>query len=475
MRPNILLVVFDTARLDAFEPYGAPSQSTPTVAQLASTGSAHAATYSTGCWTVPGHGSMFTGLLPRSAGLGHVGMTRFREFPATLEAQRPRLLAEVFTRSGYETAGISSNAWISERTGFSTGFERWTQIVGHRAPGIRAQGLRDRAAWYLQALRARHDDGAREVEALLDDWLRTRHERRPFLWFVNLMECHSPYLPPKPYNRLSAPRRVQAAREAAQHLTVENIWRCTCGGFDVPQPAIRRMRDLYADSIRQLDAWLARVLDLLERHGVLEETQVVVTSDHGENLGEGERMGHAFSLDDNLIRVPLVTAGPCRPTVDSTFSLTNVPRLLADVAGLDDHPWHEAPGPDRVAVAQFDAPGESHEEKVTELVDRWGLGNEAARNLSTSFTCATDGQLKLLRRLGQEELIDLDADPHELAPRVVTAAVENRHRIALAPLRAALDAAETAERRGTTELAAPETDAAETAKIEQQLRLLGYL
>src|SRR5437763_1168473 len=111
MRPNLLLVVFDTARRDAFEPYGAPTGASPTVAQLAGSGSAHPGVYSTGCWTVPGHGSMFTGLLPRSAGLG-LDMTRFKDFPAALEGVRERLLAEVLTRAGYDTAGISTNVWV---------------------------------------------------------------------------------------------------------------------------------------------------------------------------------------------------------------------------------------------------------------------------------------------------------------------------------------------------------------------------
>ena len=417
---------------------------------------------------------MFTGLLPRSAGLGQVGMTQFKNFPAVLEALRERVLSEVFTRAGYETAGISTNAWISDRTGFSTGFERFVQVGGHRAPGIRAKRRRDRASWYLQALRARQDDGASEVEALLDEWLKAR-SRRPFLWFVNLMECHSPYLPPKPFNRLNAPGRLKAAHEAAQHLTVENIWRCTCGGFDVPEPAIHRMRQLYADAIRQLDAWLARVLELLDQRGVLDETQVVITSDHGENLGEGERMGHAFSLDDNLLRVPLVTAGPRRPSLDGTFSLTALPRLLAEIVELEDHPWQDDTAHDGVAVAQFDAPGESHDQRVAELVDEWGLGAEAVRALSTSFTCATDGSIKLLRRLGHEEIVDLEADPHEQAPRRVGATEDELHRARLGPLRAALDEAEKAERSVAAAPTSPDADAEETARIEAQLRLLGYM
>lgn len=473
-QPNLLLVVFDTARLDAFEPYGAPAGSTPAVAQLAGSGSAHPRTYSTGCWTVPGHGSMFTGLLPRSAGLGQAGMDQFKEFPAVLEGIRDRLLAEVFTRAGYDTAGISTNAWVSSHTGFSTGFERFVQIRGHRPPGIGADTWRKRASWYLQALRARQDDGAREVEGLLDEWLAER-SRRPFLWFVNLMECHSPYLPPKPFNRLNASGRLKAAQEAAEHLTLDNIWRCSCGGFDVPEPAIRRMRDLYADSIRQLDDWLARILELLDRRGVLADTQVVVTSDHGENLGDGAMLGHAFSLDDRLLRVPLVTSGPQSLPVDGMLSLSALPRILADLADLREHPWHDAPGAEDVAVAQFDAPGEGHDDRVETLVEQWGLGTEAARALSTSFTCATDGSLKLVRRLGREELFDLEDDPVERSPRLVGADEDQYYGARLAPLRAALDEAETGERRETAAPVAQEADAEETAKLEEQLRLLGYL
>ncbi len=474
MRPNLLLVVFDTARRDAFEPYGAAPGSSPTVAQLAAAGAAHPHAYTTGCWTIPGHGSMFTGLLPRSAGLGHVGMTQFKDFPAVLEGVRERLLPAVLAGAGYETSAISTNGWISRRTGFAAGFDRFVQLRGDRAAGIGAERLRDRLHWQLQALRARCDDGARIAERTLEEWVRSR-DRRPFFWFVNLMECHSPYLPPKPFNGLGPLGRLRAAREAARHLSVDNIWRCCCGGFDVAAPALERMRRLYADSIRELDAWLARVLELLDRHGLLPETQVVVTSDHGENIGEGELLGHAFSLDDRLLRVPLVTSGPGQLSAEGTLSLASLPRVLAGLIGLEDHPWQE-PQPGGVAVAEFDAPGLPGDQRVEDVLERWQLGDDAARRLTTSFTCATDGALKLIRRGGAEELIVLAEDPLELRPRPVGAAEEAAYGPALAKLRGALDAAAAGERRvpAAAPVSAPE-DPDELAQLEAQMRLLGYM
>src|SRR5207253_10423323 len=109
----------------------------------------------------------------------------------------------------------------------------------------------------------------------------------------------SPYLPPRPFaNDVSVLDRRRAAVEAQEFLTLWSVWRNCVSDLEVPPDALDRMRRLYAACIRQLDAWLARLLTLLDEHGLLDETQIVVTSDHGENFGEGELLAHAFSLDD---------------------------------------------------------------------------------------------------------------------------------------------------------------------------------
>ena len=147
---------------------------------------------------------------------------------------------------------------------------------------------------------------------------------------MNLVECHSPYLPPWPYNDLGPIARLRAAEEARRHLTLSGIWKACAGNFDVAPGALERMRHLYARSVRLMDDWLRDLLADLDRRGILDRTLVIVTSDHGENFGEGGLMGHAFSLDQRLLHVPLVIAGPGAPADDpGIVSLAALPRMIA--------------------------------------------------------------------------------------------------------------------------------------------------
>jgi hypothetical protein len=182
-------------------------------------------------------------------------------------------------------------------------------------------------------------------------------------------------------------------------------------------------------------------------------------------------MGHAFSLDDRLIRVPLVVAGPWSPPPDRLVSLVDLPRLLADAVGLDDHPWRDRTGED-VAVAQLDAPCAPDDPVAVEALDSLGLGLDALPRLVRSFTCATDGRLKLFRDGSSETIVDLEADPMEEEPEMVGRVHELRHGPALQRLRTALDEAAAVERNaGPGQLNMTIDD----PELEKKMRLLGYL
>src|SRR5438552_1415851 len=102
------------------------------------------------------------------------------------------------------------------------------------------------------------------------------------------------------------------------------------------------MRRMYSGSIRYMDDWLGRVLERMDGAGLLEDTLVIVTSDHGENLGETGLIAHASSLDNRLLHVPLVMSGPGASGA-AIESLASVPRLIAELTGLDDYPWDDGP------------------------------------------------------------------------------------------------------------------------------------
>jgi arylsulfatase A-like enzyme len=208
--PNVVCIVLDTARADALEPYGAPAGSTPTLAQLASAGTAVPGAYAAASWTLPSHASMFTGLLPRATGIGLTEASP-ADAHARMHAMAQRVLPEGLRRAGYRTGGVTTNLWVSERTGFSVGFDEFVEINTGRQGKIRNPSLRARLQWGREILRAEVDDGAAEAERVLIGWIDAVDPGRPFFWFVNLIECHSPYLPPKPRNDLSPLQRMRAA------------------------------------------------------------------------------------------------------------------------------------------------------------------------------------------------------------------------------------------------------------------------
>jgi arylsulfatase A-like enzyme len=382
------------------------------------------------------------------------------------------LLPERLRRAGWHTVGISANHWIAEHSGFATGFDEWHQVVSDRSNRFVEEGVRSRMAWGLECLRAHTDDGAAEAETLIRRLLAERKADQPFFWFVNLIECHSPYLPPKPANDLSPIQRLRAADEARRYLTFAGIVRACTGGLTVPDGAYERMRHLYGRSVRLMDDWLARVLDALDTAGVLDDTQVIVTSDHGENLGESGLLGHAFSLDERLVRVPFIASQPLAEP-EHVLSLADVPFLLAEALEVSDHPWSVG-SESRAAVAQLDPLAPADDPRVVEFIDRWNLDDEGVYRLTTGAVVATDGHRKLMRRGGQELLYDLTADPLETGGQVLTGATAD---VNIEHLRAAAAAAEQPKPVPglRTDGPAPAASDEEVDRIEEQMRLLGYL
>lgn len=295
--------------------------------------------------------------------------------------------------------------------------------------------------------------------------------RRPFFWFVNLLECHSPYLPPRPYGDASALERLRAAEEARRFLNLEAIMRACTGNLSVPEEALERMRHLYAGCVRYLDDWIEALLTRLDDSGLLDDTLVVVCSDHGENLGEGGLLAHALSLDERLLRVPLIAAGPGAEAFDGMRSLAECPARVARAIGLEDHPWTDGGLPAGVAVAQFDPLAPSGDPAIETMLSDWGAGAPTRDRLTTPLTCAVDGRWKLLRRGADEELYDLEADPLEEHPRRPDE-LDGDTEDAVARLRAALD--HRAVRASAMPEAAPPAPG-EVEQIEERMRLLGYL
>jgi arylsulfatase A-like enzyme len=461
---NVLLVVMDTTRADALEPYGASAGASPAVRDLALRGAAHDAVYATACWTLPSHVSMLTGALPREVGLSQApGGTPLGAQPV-VRSLADRSLPRALARAGWDTRAVSANVWVSKASGFDAFFGTFAGAPSERYRTFDRGGLRGRVKAGLAAARGRIDDGAQAAERTIRGWLDEPSDK-PFFWFVNLLECHSPYLPPRPYGDVGTIGRLRAAAEGKRHLNLEAIARTCLGAAHVPDGALERMRALYAGAVRYVDDWLAGVLEAMDAKGLLEDTLVIVTSDHGENFGENGLLGHALSLDDRLTRVPFIAAGPGAP--ERIASLAELPGLVADAVGLEDHQWRERELPP-AAVAQFDPLGDASDPELRSVMDAWDLDDTARARMVTPLMTATDGRLKLQRRGGIEEVFDLRADPLELSPQPAFGE-------GLETLRSALDHPLAAAVSVASPSAAAQASPDELADLESRMRLLGYL
>ena len=467
MPPNLLLIVFDTARADAFEPYGAGVGASPAAAQLAARGTALPHAYSPSNWTLPAHISMLTGLSPRESGLAQAPGGDALACRPYVESMDHLLMPEVLRRRGYATRAVSANGWVSSAVGFATGFEEFHDVRGTRKQTPAATGLRGRIGWALESMYARVDDGADAARELIGTWIK--QNTQPFFWLVNLVECHSPYLPPRPYNDISLRARLRAAQDVIDHETLAAVWRACIVRDPIPSDALARMRHLYGRAIRMMDDWLGRVLEMLDEARMLDDTLVIVTSDHGENLGESNLVGHAFSLDERLIRIPLIASGPGAITVDGPMSLAHLPKLIADAFGLKDHPWEANPAPDGIVVSEYDSMGTRDDPRVIRVTGEWSLDEDGIARLTLDGTSATNGRVKLVREHGKELLYDLVDDPLESSP------VDSRQRsdALVEQLRAAIDKAEA--ERALVKPKAVSTSEDEREDLEERLKLLGYL
>lgn len=323
--PNVLFIILDTVRAMSLDLYGYPRETMPNLTRFAQRGVAFEMGIVPGTWTVPSHASMFSGHWPNELTSWWSSAEKQPPFPT---------LAETLRAQGYRTGGFIGNWFhIGWESGMNDGFIHYSDIDHSPAHVLRASAsvrwLTTRR-WFKRVVGLYETFGRRyapSVNASALRWIGDDHER-PYFAFINYFDAHSPYLPKAPFDTLFG--ESGAAREP---IVIEELNRVVQPGPEVVQAEI----DAYDGGLAALDAHLGRLLDELERRGALENTLVIIGSDHGEELGDHGRWGHAYSLHSEIVHVPLVVVGPGVPAgvrVSEPASLRNIPATIADLAGL---------------------------------------------------------------------------------------------------------------------------------------------
>ncbi|NIM06608.1 MAG: sulfatase-like hydrolase/transferase, partial [Armatimonadetes bacterium] len=288
-RPNLILITIDTLRTDHLGAYGSDRGLTPNLDVFAQESTLYEAAYVPSPWTLPSFGAMFTGRPPSACGLKTDAseLTKWYYSEATLPEDVP-ILSQALREAGYYTAAIITNPFLSRQRGLNRGFDYF--LHESEAPKEKLREFQAHQAFTV----TEHARG----------WLAQNRQEPFFLW-LHYLDPHVPYASPDTPETLrnKYPEQWKIYRRYWYHLM-----------SDAPPPIrdlyIEFCRKMYAEEVRYVDRWVGVLLEELRRSEIYDETLVVITSDHGEELFDHGGFEHGHSLHEEVLWVPLLIKWP---------------------------------------------------------------------------------------------------------------------------------------------------------------------
>ncbi len=300
MGRNVLFIVLDATRRDRVAPFNPEIEFTEHIDALAERGTAFYNAVSQSSWTFPAHASMFTGLYPWKHGATQETLY--------LQETDGKTLFEIFQDRGYTTAVYTSNSWISRHMGMTDGVDQESNffpLLGTLPGPVRRLWQRcspDTQRSIITLLEQWSDrlsgfsgTGGSHTSDIIDRTKDTIRENEDWFVFVNLMDAHAPVHPPEQYREKHAPD-VDADDLA-------NAMNDYYTGKDVPWEDYRK---LYDAAIDYMDDTVGHLVTFLEDRGELDDTLIIVVSDHGEHMGEHGFAEHRLSVSETLVHVPVI-------------------------------------------------------------------------------------------------------------------------------------------------------------------------
>jgi arylsulfatase A-like enzyme len=437
--PNVLFIVLDTVRADHLSLYGYERPTTPALERLAKRGVRFDAARATAPWTLMSHASFFTGRWPHELDVEWLTPLR-KNF---------KMLAEYLGARGYATAGFVSNVmYCSSDTGLDRGFTHYEDYLLEKLSPLRTSIMIEEALTGLVSLGSRQESGvlratqewlrplfryavrrdARSINRGFLSWLDRRPQPgRPFFVFLNYLDAHSPYEVPWYANQRfgSRPQTAEEQRIIFGHWTAIDK-------LQLPRDYVTLARSCYDSCLAYLDEEIGRLCDELDRRGVLGKTWIVITSDHGEGLGEHDLFEHGESLYSTEIHVPLLIVPPsdikAEGVVSETISLRDLPATIVDLTV----PGNPAPFPGRSLKSSWGEPTPRANEAADGILSELPSPNPSDPSHGRSparrgpLVSLAEGDLVYIRneRDGTEELYDTRDDPRELTNRAKSVNME---------------------------------------------------
>ncbi len=331
--PNVLFLLVDTLRADHLGSYGYEKIKTPRLDALAASGMKFNSAWAQATWTRPSVASVMTSLYPASH------RTNFLEVrvPEQLDT-----LAEVMQSAGYRTCGLSANRNVSEIFGFAQGFDDFWAYSSSELNSIlrftsweRGRVVLSKYLGIGRAKKGKDSSNAAALNVRALEWFDNKKDQMPWFMYIQYIDPHGPYAPPADF----------LAEKGIDILPKEILKQVGGVNKEAPFPfgaqelvdpkLLERIVRLYDAEIEYTDREVGRLLDELKARGQLENTMIVLTSDHGEEFYEHKQFGHGQSTFSELSHIPLFISGPnIKPGVSSApVELVDLYPTMATWAG----------------------------------------------------------------------------------------------------------------------------------------------
>ncbi len=276
---SAILIVLDTLRADGLSAYGNRRDTTPILDGLAREGVLFETAVTNAPWTLAAMAALLAGEYPTG-----------RVFHDGLRLSRVEDLRD----AGWRTAAFTGGGFVSEYFGFERGFDVFREVQG-------------KSVEFAPVDPNRRKSGIEPIFAQARSWLRESGDE-PFFLLVHTYEPHMPYR-----RRLYA-EGLERGR-LGETYEIVHLAMATQGELPIGEPELAYIRALYDGGVATSDRHVGELLDALEELGLGDETLVVVTSDHGEDLGERVPLrpgSHGHALYDEQLLVPLILHDPTR-------------------------------------------------------------------------------------------------------------------------------------------------------------------
>lgn len=342
--PNVLLVVVDALRQDVLGCYGNERVQTPVLDELAANGVRFDNAWVQAPFTWTSFGSILTGKHPRRHGLMRmapgVRMAPNVTLPWHLKSAAFADGSGALAPDDYLGAAFMTGT-LSHGSGLLRGFDVYYEaMVGHDLVDLERPWTLLRSELVLSRLLTKlrgkwwHAHNQDPVAVVAADWFEDNARKR-FVSMVHFYSTHTPYDPPPHFRDMYVDPAYDGPIQAFYSEYREAI---EAGQYELTPADVEQIRNLYYAGVSQADAMIGEILDELERQGVLEDTLVIVTADHGEELGDHGLWEHNFMYETNL-RVPLIVALPGRLPAgvasDALVESTDIVPTVCELLGVE--------------------------------------------------------------------------------------------------------------------------------------------